>query len=498
MSEMLSITRAARLVGVARTELQKKIQRGEMISHDGMISVASLLECYPHAELEDTAELQRITQIKERSFGKRVFERALPDAEVLAARITELGKTLTLSQEQVKKFNDLLQRLWKKLDVIETQPDKGSSEAIVKNLKTWIKNEVELAMEPGAANPLAIKDNMLRVMTAQVTVLPSKHDFLVDGRDSLLEAAMRAGIPLNYGCSGGNCGLCKAKVLSGEVKKTRHHDFVISQEEQDQGYILLCSNTAVSDVILDAPVAGSVQDIPFQQIDAKVKMTGHISDEMLLLHLQTPRTHRLRFLAGQRVTLRVGQSFNAELSIASCPCDDRNVLFHVQRQAGNLFSDYVFERLKLNDTVEIEGPQGEFILHEKSTRPLCFVVFDNGFAPVKSLIEHALSLEVENIRLYWFGSNQQHIYLPNVAHSWADALDNFHYEEHIMGFDLRSIGGNREKMLIKALDAIAGSDKNIVEGDIYIAGPEVAVHVAEQFFLGRGLPKTRVSVESVK
>lgn len=497
MSEMLSITRAARLVGVARIELQKKIQRGEMDSHDGMISVETLLNCYPYAELEDTSELHRINQIKERAFGKRIFERILPDAEVLAARISELGKTLSLSQAQVKKFNDLLQRLWNKLDEIETK-NTLSSEVFIKDLKTWIKNEVELAMEPGTTNPLAIKDSMLRVMTAQVTVLPSKHDFLVDGRDSLLEAAMRAGIPLNYGCSGGNCGLCKAKVVSGEVKKTRHHDFVISQDEQDQGYILLCSNTAVSDVVLEAPVAGSVQDIPFQQIEAKVKMTGHISDDMLMLHLQTPRTHRLRFLAGQRVMLRVGQSFRAELSIASCPCDDRNVLFHIQRQPGNLFADYVYERLKLNDTVEIEGPQGEFILHEKSIRPLCFFVFDNGFAPVKSLIEHALSLDVENIRLYWFGSSQQHIYLPNVAHSWADALDNFHYEEHVMGFELRSMNSNREKMLCKKLAAIADNDKNIAEGDIYISGPDVTVKVAEQFFLGKGLPKTRVSVESVK
>ncbi len=388
--------------------------------------------------------------------------------------------------------------MWKKLDEIETQSALSSGEEIVKNLKSWIENEVELAMEPGTVNPLAIKDSMLHVMTAQVTVLPSKHDFLVDGRDSLLEAAMRAGIPLNYGCSGGNCGLCKAKVVSGEVKKTRHHDFVISHEEQDQGYILLCSNTAVSDVVLEAPVAGSVQDIPFQQIEAKVKMTGHISDDILMLHLQTPRTQRLRFLAGQRVTLRVGQSFSSELSIASCPCDDRNVLFHIQRQTGNLFSDYVFERLKLNDTVEIEGPQGEFILHEKSTRPLCFFVFDNGFAPVKSLIEHALSLEIENIRLYWFGSSKQHIYLPNVAHSWADALDNFYYEEHVLGFDLHSLSGNREKMLIKEIETVVTGDTHILTGDIYIAGAELTVNVVEKYFLEKGFPKTRVSVECVK
>lgn len=497
MTEMLSLTRAARLLGVTRAELQKKIRCGEMISHDGMVNVENLLACYPDAQLEDTAESRRVAQIKERAFGKRVFERALPDAEVLAARITELSKTLANSQRQVKQFNALLGKLWDKLTEIGSQLD-TEPRMTMEKLRAWVNHEVESAMEPGFINPLEIKDNVLRIMTAQVTVLPSEQDFLVEGHDTLLEAAIRSGISLNYGCSGGNCGLCKAKVLSGEVKKTRHHDFVISEAEKNQGYILLCSNTAVSDLVIEADVAGSVLDIPFQQISAHVKTIGQINDDMVLLHLQTPRTQRLRFLAGQSVTLRVGQSFSAELPIASCPCDDRNVLFHIGRQRGNLFSDYVFDHLKQNDVVEMEGPHGEFILREKSPRPLYFFAFDSGFAPIKSLIEHALSLEAETIRLHWFGSAQTNIYLPNIAHAWKDALDNFQYEEHIAGFDLRSVSGKREETLLKQLGDINTGDTNLLQGDIYIAGPGDAVSIAEQFFLRKGLPKTRVAVASVK
>lgn len=491
MNDLLSLTRAARLVGVTRVALQKKMQCGEMASFDGMVSIDSLLSCYPDAQLEDTVELKRIARIKEGAFGKRVFERALPDAEVLAARVTDLSKELANSQSQLKKLNVLLNNLWKRLD--ESGCNAESRETIV-NLKLWIKYEVLSAMEPGFSNLLAIKDNMLRVMTAQVTILPSRHDFLLEGQDTLLEAAMRAGIPLNYGCSGGNCGLCKVKVVTGQVKKTRHHDFVISEAEKNQGCILLCSNTAVSDIVLEAEVAGSVQDIPFQQITAKVKAIDMISADMLLLHLQTPRTQRLRFLAGQSATLRVGQAYTAELPIASCPCDDRNVLFHLHRQPGNLFSDYIFERLKCNDSVELEGPQGEFILHEKSPRALYFFAFDGGFAPIKSLIEHAMSLNAEAIHLHWIASNQRNIYLPNVVRAWADALDNFHYAEHIAGIDLRAVVGKREEHLLKQLGSIIDSDAELINSDVYLAGPESTLNIAEQFFLGLGLPKTRVSV----
>jgi CDP-4-dehydro-6-deoxyglucose reductase len=497
MTDVLSLTRAARLIGVTRSELQKKIQHGEMKSHDGTVTVENLIACYPNAQLEDTAETRRIAQIKERAFGKRVFERAMPDSEVLAARLGELGRTLTVSQGQVKRFNKVLGELWDKLSEAESRLD-TKSRVTIEQLKVWLKHEVEVAMEPGVINPLEIKDNVLRVTTAQATVLPSKQDFLVEGHDTLLESAMRAGIPLNYGCSGGNCGLCKAKLVSGEVKKTRQHDFVISEAEKNQGYILLCSNTAVSDVVLEAAAANSVQDIPYQQITAHAKAIGHINDDMILLHLQTPRTQRLRFLAGQSVALRVGQSYSAELPIASCPCDDRNVLFHVHRQVGNLFSDYVFDHLKHNEAVEIEGPNGEFILHEKSPRPLYFLAFDTGFAPIKSLIEHALSLEVETIHLHWFGSAREDIYLPNIAHAWDDALDNFHYEEHVAGFDLRTASGKRAETLRRQLEDIVAGDTDLLQSDIYIAGPDNAVRVTERFFLDKGLPKTRVAVASVK
>ncbi|MDD4911879.1 MAG: 2Fe-2S iron-sulfur cluster-binding protein [Sideroxydans sp.] len=497
MDDLLSLNRAARLVGVSRSDLQKKIQNGEMNSFDGKVAVADLMLNYPSAQLEDTREFARIAQIKERAFGKRVFERALPDAEVLAARITELSKTLAQSQSQLKQFNLLLSKLWDKLGELEGQCH-GESKTKMESLKCWIKQEVASAMEPGFSNPLAIKDGILSVMTAQVTLLPSQQDFLVEGQDTLLEAAMRAGISLNYGCSGGNCGLCKGRVLSGQVKKIRHHDFPLSEAEKEQGTVLMCSNTAVSDITLEAAITGSVQEIPYQQITASVKTKALLSDEVMLVHLQTPRSQRLRFLAGQRVSLRVAQSFDTELSIASCPCDDRNLLFHVRRQPGNLFSDHVFEKMKSGEAVEVTGPQGEFILHEKSDRPLYFFAFDGGFAPIKSLVEHAMSLAVSNINLCWIASDKGQLYLPNVGRAWGDALDNFHYAEQTMDFDLRVMNTKREASLLQFFKGKVAQHPEWMQGDIYLAGPESAVVVAEQFFASLGLPKSRVFVEAVK
>lgn len=491
MPQLLSLSRAARLVGVTRGALQKKIQNGELSSFDGTVTVDDLLAAYPTAQLEDNTEFERISHIKERAFGKRVFERALPEAEVLAARVTELSTALANSRTQVKQLNILLDRLRGKLSEMELHCSVEAKSSL-EDFKQWLKNEITAAMEPGYPNPLAVRDSMLRIMAAHVKVLPSGHDFFVEGQDTLLEAALRSGVPLGYGCSGGNCGLCKARVVSGQIKKVRHHDYVIPEAEKNRGYVLLCSNTAVSDVEIEAPVAGGVQDIPFQQITARVKSVEQITPDIALLHLQTPRSKRLRFLAGQRIALRLGKSLMAELPIASCPCDDRNLVFHVRRLPGNLFSDYVFDRLKRDDEVEVEGPQGEFILSEKSPRALYFIAFDAGFAPIKSLIEHAMSLDAERINLYWVGSEAASIYLPNVARAWADALDNFRYASLVAGYDLRAVSGSRDAALRALLQGVVDGDPGVREGDIYLAGPGSALAVAERFFLGLGLPKSRV------
>ena len=497
MSHLLSLTRAARLVGVNRVELQKKLKSGELLAFDGMVAFKDLLACYPAAQLEEISEYKRVMQIKERAFGKRVLERMLPDAEVLATRITDLSKRLTRSEAQVGQFNALLGKIWDKFRETEQQ-GAGEAGAAISALRHWLEHEVAQAMEPGFTNPLAIKDGVLSVLSAQVTLLPSKQDFLVEGQATLLEAALRAGVSLNYGCSGGNCGLCKGRVVSGQVKKTRHHDYPLTEAEKEQGVVLLCSNTAVSDVVIEAAVTDGVQDIPFQQISASLKAKANLNDEVMLLHLQTPRSQRLRFLAGQGVVLKVGASYTSKLPIASCPCDDRNLLFHVHRQPGNLFSDYVFDKLKNNETIEVEGPQGEFILHEQSGRPLFFFAFDGGFAPIKSLIEHAMSLEAESIHLHWIGSTPQQIYLPNVGRAWDDALDSFDYAEHVADFDLRVMNARRETQLHEYLALVSKRQDELMQGDIYLSGPEEAVSAAERFFLALGLHKSRVFVKAVK
>lgn len=483
MPQLLTLSRAARLVGATRGVLQKKIKAGELPTFEGQVAAADLQRLFPGARLEDEAGLERYALIKDAAYTKRLRERILPDPEVLAARLAQISRDLAGAKGLVEEYRGLLGRLEGRLGDVEREG--GGTARAAAELRVWLRRELEQGQQRARATaPLVVEDNVLRIMTAHVRLLPSQHEFFVEGNDTVLEAALRAGLALDYGCSSGNCGLCKGKVLSGQVKKTRAHDYALTDAEKAAGQVLLCCHTAVTDLVVEAAEASGARDIPHQTVTTRVKLVEPLAADMRLLHLQTPRTSRLRFLAGQHVTLKTADGAAAELPIASCPCDDRNLQFHVRRAPGDAFAQQVFERLRVSDTVTLEGPRGEFVLHDGSTRPLIFLAYDTGFAPIKSLIEHAMSLEAaESMHLYWIACDAHGHYMQNLCRAWADALDNFSYTP--LTLDDR---GAEEERMTRALAYVVADHPDIAEFDVYAAGSMALMAAAQKALVSAGLP----------
>ena len=63
MAKRISLSRAARLVGVKRGVLQQQIRAGELQTFEGEIVLADLLQAYPNAQIEDSSMLERVEQI---------------------------------------------------------------------------------------------------------------------------------------------------------------------------------------------------------------------------------------------------------------------------------------------------------------------------------------------------------------------------------------------------------------------------------------------------
>lgn len=81
----------------------------------------------------------------------------------------------------------------------------------------------------------------------------SNQSFEVEADEIILDAAQRAGIVLAYSCQSGICRSCMTRVLSGRVEHDPEYvdELHIDQDEIEEGYRLLCSAYARSDLRLD-------------------------------------------------------------------------------------------------------------------------------------------------------------------------------------------------------------------------------------------------------
>jgi CDP-4-dehydro-6-deoxyglucose reductase, E3 len=343
-----------------------------------------------------------------------------------------------------------------------------------------------LAME--SVDPLTVMDEMIKVVSARVKVRPSGHEFVVEGHDTLLQAGLKAGLKLNYGCGNGSCGLCKARVVAGGTIKVHPHDYPLSESEKSQGHVLLCAHTAASsEVMIETLEAAGVQDMPEQQIVTKVRAVKPLASDTLLLHLQTPRTDRLRFLAGQSISLGLASTDEFACStypVASCPCDDRNLHLYIARNVDDPFATALFAgEVRANDAVTVWGPTGDFVLVE-SPRPLVFAACDTAFAPAKSLIEHAMAVDAApSISLYWLATRADGHFLANQCRAWSAAFDQF---EHTLYTDADAVSGAGQIAAAMQFDLIA------IQCDFYLAGSAGFVGTLQDALRAGGVPASQI------
>ncbi len=489
MPRLLSLSRAARLVGTTRGKLQKRVQDGEITSFEGKVNLTELSQLYPQAIIEDTAMLDRVEEIIERSRHKARNRLPLPsDKQSLLARASVLADELALAKLDLSNFAFLIHKLKTKLHTLSANSGPEAKD-ILQQLSRWLESELPKTSElVSPSHQLLVQDTMLRLMTAQVQLLPSQHEYLVEGTNTLLEAGLSAGFALNYGCSNGNCGKCKARLLSGQVSKTRPHDYSFTEAEKNRNYILMCCNTALTDIVIEADEAGNTNDIPVQDITAKVKKIEPADDTVQILNLKTPRTKRLRFLAGQQATLHLNNALSKTLPIASCPCDDMNIQLHISNSDGDEFSRVVFNQLKQGDEIRIEGPLGDFILDDDATNPLILLAMDTGFAPIKSLAEHALTLaHTEHVYLYWFTSGNHTHYMQNQCRAWADAFDSLQYAGLTIPQGLESDAGKRE--FSGQLARLGSEQAGLANSHVYLAGNKYFIEEGKKYFKALSLPR---------
>jgi CDP-4-dehydro-6-deoxyglucose reductase len=254
----------------------------------------------------------------------------------------------------------------------------------------------------------------------KVSVQPSGHAFDVEEGESVLTAALRQDLVLPYGCRNGACGTCKGKILEGQVDYGVYQKKALTDDERAQGKALFCQARPLTDLVVEARTIGAAKDMQIKMLPCRVQKLERLADEVMVLYLRLPANERLQFLAGQYIEFLLKDGSRRSFSMGNAPHDDELIQLHVRRVAGGQFTDHVFGKMKERDILRLEGPLGTFFLREDSAKPIVFVASGTGFAPIKSIIEHALRKGVTRpMVLYWGGRRPRDLYMNELPQKWA-------------------------------------------------------------------------------
>ena len=269
-------------------------------------------------------------------------------------------------------------------------------------------------------------------MSYQVTLKTSGKQFTVTQDETVLEAALRQGINLPYGCKNGACGSCKGKVLEGQITHGQHSENALSRTDETAGGILFCCSHPQSDLLIEAREVQGAGDIAIRKVPCRVNTISKPSNDVAILKLQLPAAERFQFLAGQYLEFLLKDGQRRAYSIANAPEQEGPLELHIRHLPGGLFTDFVFgavsPALKEKDILRFEGPLGSFFLREDSKKPIIFLAAGTGFAPIKSIIEQMQTKKIERpIELYWGGRRPSDLYLSDLCKTWEQEIPNFKY-----------------------------------------------------------------------
>ncbi len=256
-------------------------------------------------------------------------------------------------------------------------------------------------------------------MSFKTTIQPSMHSFPIDADETILEAALEHGYVLPYSCRNGACGVCKGKILEGEVDFGNPQAYALSEAEKVSGMALFCCAKPLSDLVIESQEVSRAQDIPVKMLPCRVEKMVKVADDVMVLFLKLPTNDRLQFLAGQYIDILQKEDKPRSFSLANAPHDDALLELHIRNIAGGSFTHHVFNTMKERDIMRIKGPLGTFFLREDSAKPIVFVASGTGFAPVKAIIEHALHIGFKReMHFYWGVRKAAELYMLDKIKTW--------------------------------------------------------------------------------
>ena len=229
-------------------------------------------------------------------------------------------------------------------------------------------------------------------MSHQLTIEPLGQVIEVEEGQTILDAALRAGIYLPHACCHGLCGTCKVQVTDGEVEHGEASGFALMDYERDEGLCLACCATLESDsAVIEAEIDDEPDalNLPVQDFAGVVSRIEDLTPTIkgVWIELDAPMT----FQAGQYINLQIpGESQPRAFSIASSPAQASEIELNIRLVPGGKGTGWVHQQLRPGERVRLSGPYGRFFVrasaHDKQGLGYLFLAGGSGLSSPRSMV----------------------------------------------------------------------------------------------------------------
>lgn len=329
----------------------------------------------------------------------------------------------------------------------------------------------------------------------QVTILPSRQHFIADPLESVLAAALRAGLNLPHSCKGGHCASCRARILSGSWAYPGERPLGITEQEASAGEVLLCQARALTDLVVEAREMRPAPDVEVKSLPCRIERMERVAADVIAVFLRLPAVEELHFRAGQYLDVMLSEGRRRSFSIASAPADGGLIELHVRRASATGFTGQLFDAMRVGTLLRIEGPLGQFWFRGESPRPAIMVGGGTGYAPLRSMLRQLLATgDRRPLTLYWGARTSSDLYEDHWLRELAASRPGFDYRPVLSEPEPDTSPMVARAGLVHA--AVLADYPEIVGNDVYASGPPAMVEAVRAAFVAHGLPREQLYFDS--
>ena len=325
----------------------------------------------------------------------------------------------------------------------------------------------------------------------RVSLANSGRDFSVQRDQSVLDAALAAGLNLPHSCKSGNCTACRARLLAGQVDYPFGKPLGLSDADCADGFILMCQARARSDIVIETMEIRPAHEVTVRRLPCRVERAEALAHDVMALFLRLPAAEDFPFEPGQYIDVMLDGGRRRSFSIASPPHASRPLELHVRRVAGGEFTERLFGGKAHNTLLTIEGPLGQFT-YRQSDAKILMVGGGTGLAPLLCILRHVIENGIRrDITLYWGVRTEGDLYALAALEALGRQSASFRCHP-VLSAPAPEWSGRRGFVH----EAVLSDYRSLAGYDIYASGPPAMIEAVRAGFAGVGADPSHLYFDS--